>query len=84
MNDDDRPYHVEIDGLEDGRGEVAPGRRVRGRPWLGIHFECCGAYTRVYRNRTGTAYTGYCPRCAKRVHIPIGGGGTDARFFTAT
>ena len=55
-----------------------------GRPFLGVHFTCCDAYSRVYPNRDSTAYVGYCPRCAKRLSIPIGPGGTDSRFFTAS
>ncbi len=51
--------------------------------FLGVHFACCDAYSRVYVNRARTAYVGHCPRCAKRVEFPIGPGGTDARFFVA-
>jgi hypothetical protein len=54
-----------------------------GRRFVGIHFVCCDVYTRVYVNRDETAYEGNCPRCAKRVRLRIGPGGTDARFFTA-
>jgi hypothetical protein len=52
------------------------------RPYLGVHFACCGVYTRVYRNAEQTAYFGYCPRCTRRVRIGIASGGTDQRFFT--
>ena len=51
--------------------------------FLGVHFACCDAYSRVYANRAGTAYVGHCPRCAKRVQFAIGPGGTQARFFVA-
>jgi hypothetical protein len=51
--------------------------------FLGVHFACCDVYARVYPNRERTAYVGHCPRCAKRVNLKIGPGGTDARFFTA-
>ena len=51
--------------------------------FLGVHFACCDAYSRVYANRAGTAYVGHCPRCAKRVQFAIGPGGTEARFFVA-
>lgn len=53
------------------------------RRFVGVHFVCCDVYTRVYVNRDETAYEGNCPRCAKRVTLRIGPGGTDARFFTA-
>jgi hypothetical protein len=53
------------------------------RPFVGIHFACCDAYARVYRNREATAYVGHCPRCLKRVELKVAPGGTDARFFTA-
>ena len=54
------------------------------RPYLGIHFDCCGAYARVYRNRDQTAYEGRCPRCLRRVRVEIGEDGVDARFFRAS
>lgn len=54
-----------------------------GRRFVGIHFVCCDVYARIYINRAGTAYSGYCPRCAKRIDLKIGPGGTDQRFFTA-
>ena len=53
------------------------------RRFVGVHFVCCDTYMRVYVNRDETAYEGNCPKCAKRVHLAIGPGGTDARFFTA-
>jgi hypothetical protein len=56
---------------------------VNGRRFVGVRFTCCDVYTRVYVNRDETAYEGNCPKCAKRVQLHIGPGGTDARFFTA-
>ena len=53
------------------------------RKFVGVQFTCCDVYTRVYVNRDSTAYEGNCPKCAKRVRLPIGPGGTDSRFFTA-
>jgi hypothetical protein len=63
---------------DDGRPEAASSRR-----FVGVHFICCDVYTRVYINRDETAYEGNCPKCAKRVRLRIGPGGTSERFFTA-
>ena len=53
------------------------------RSFVGVTFKCCDVYSRVYINRDATAYEGNCPKCAKRVRLTIGPGGTDSRFFTA-
>ena len=52
------------------------------RKFVGVKFECCATYARIYINHEETAYVGNCPRCAKQVRLKIGAGGTDARFFT--
>ncbi|MGL6196977.1 MAG: hypothetical protein ACRC2T_19365 [Thermoguttaceae bacterium] len=51
------------------------------KKFVGIKFNCCGLYVRVYVNKDGTAYEGRCPRCAKPVKLKIGAGGTNNRFF---
>ena len=80
---DEPPYHLEIDGVEDSTPNAHDRQSLRSRPWLGIRFDCCGVYTRVYRNPEGTAYCGQCPRCLRRLTLRIGPDGTDARFFAA-
>jgi hypothetical protein len=67
--------------IGDGQSQSSGGGAQR--RFIGIHFACCDVYARVYVNRTETAYEGRCPKCAKQVHLGIGPGGTDCRFFTA-
>jgi len=60
----------------------APGDVARAqRPFLSVHFACCGVYQRVYRDADGKAYRGRCPRCARAVTFAVGEGGTSARSF---
>ena len=53
------------------------------KKFLGILFECCHVYARIYRDAAGTAYEGVCPRCRRRVRVAVGPGGTERRMFIA-
>jgi hypothetical protein len=74
--------HLDLstDGIDPRRSNS---NRTNERKFVGVRFVCCDVYARVYINRDETAYEGNCPKCAKRVRLKIGPGGTDARFFTA-
>ncbi|KPJ61884.1 MAG: hypothetical protein AMJ42_00670 [Deltaproteobacteria bacterium DG_8] len=54
---------------------------MKRRKYIGVLFECCDIYTRVYINKKNTSYVGYCPKCAQRVEVKIDKRGTDCRFF---
>ncbi len=53
------------------------------RNFLGILFECCNVYGRIYKNKEQTHYVGFCPKCMRQVRVKIGEGGTSQRFFKA-
>ncbi len=51
--------------------------------WIGVTFNCCRVYSRVYINKKGSAYQGRCPKCGRKVEVRIDPRGTDSRFFVA-
>lgn len=51
--------------------------------FIGIMFNCCGVYARIYKNKDGTAYVGRCPKCMRNVRVAVGKEGTSQRFFDA-
>ena len=56
----------------------SPGKR---KHFVGIFWECCRVYSRIYLNKNKTAYVGWCPRCTKRVQMNISPTGSKGRFF---
>lgn len=55
-----------------------------GKKYIGVHFECCGVYTRIYYNEAVKAYIGNCPLCRRPVRVLVDPDtGIEARFFTA-
>ena len=63
--------------------EQEPAEQKERRKFIGVKFNCCGIYVRIYINKEGTAYEGRCPKCFRTVKFRVGDGGTDNRFFEA-
>lgn len=55
----------------------------RSRPYIGVHFACCGVYVRIYRAPQQREYVGRCPRCLAPVRVKVGPDGTAKRIFRA-
>ena len=54
------------------------------RPFVGVTWDCCHVYSRVYLNRRGTAYVGWCPKCGKRIQMNLSPTGSNSRFFNVS
>jgi len=85
MASDPRDYKLDLTegGAPAPAGAPAPRASSSGRPFLSVHFACCGAYQRVYRTADGASYDGRCPRCGRPVKFLVGEGGTSSRCFVA-
>lgn len=81
---EDPDYILELGGRTARHHDTGGSERNGPRPFICVQFDCCGVYNRVYKNREGTAYVGWCPKCAKKVSVKIGTEGTNCRFFRAT
>lgn len=62
---------------------TASGAAAQGRPFIGVHFECCGVYARIYRRPEQAFYVGRCPRCLRELRVRVGPNGTSTRIFSA-
>ncbi len=56
---------------------------LKDKKYIGILFECCNVYRRIYINKDGNAYEGRCHLCYGKVKVLIGPNGTDQRIFKA-
>lgn len=61
----------------------APQPKTGPRPYLGIYFECCRVYARVYRRPDQPQYVARCPRCLRAAKIRVGPDGKSGRMFIA-
>jgi len=76
-------FLIDIAGIEPRDAAPPADAALARRPWIGIRFDCCGVYARVYRPPSATAYEGRCPHCHRPVRVLIGRGGTTQRLFIA-
>jgi hypothetical protein len=76
---DPRDYKLDLSTQPDRADANAPANSSR--PYISVHFACCGVYQRIYRSADRKRYEGHCPRCARPVRFLVGPGGTDARQF---
>lgn len=83
MPSDPRDYKLDLSTSPSVPDAAAAGAN-QNRPFLSVHFACCGVYTRIYRNPADTEYRGRCPKCGKAVRFVVGDGGTTSRTFVVT
>ena len=81
MPSDPRDYKLDLT-TGPAQSEVAEGKSSR--PFLSVHFACCGVYTRIYREPKDPEYRGRCPKCGKAVRFVVGEGGTTSRTFVVS
>ena len=74
---DPRDYKLDLTSLPAQQTQTTNS----GRPFLSVHFACCGIYQRIYRNNDATRYEGRCPKCGRPVRFLVGDRGTDSRAF---
>ncbi len=79
----DKGQHLDLSSGDEFSSAQQAGSSAAAGQFLGVHFQCCDVYVRVYPNAERTAYQGNCPRCARPVKFLIGEEGTCARFFSA-
>jgi len=77
------PRDFKLD-LSSGASSASAASPQGARPYISVHFKCCGVYQRIYRSADATQYAGHCPRCAKPVRFKVGEGGTTCRFFSVS
>lgn len=63
--------------------EAASAEVAGNRCWIGIHFECCCVYTRLYRAAGADRYVGRCPKCRTPVTVRVSPDGVSTSFIRA-
>ena len=77
MSGEGHDYKLDISSLPREVASDAP----KAKEFIGVKFNCCGTYQRIYKSADGKSYEGRCPRCMRPVRFLVGPGGTDERMF---
>ena len=75
---------VPVDIYDSSEPDPADDPSTAGRPYIGILFDCCGVYARVYRRADRPIYRGRCPKCLRAVRVRVGKDGVTTRLFRAS
>lgn len=81
---DGEDLNLLIDCTDESAHPQAVPPRTAGRPYIGVAFECCGVYARIYRAPDETEYTGRCPNCLRTLRVRVGPDGVQTRIFRAS
>lgn len=46
-------------------------KQRQSRPYIGVQFQCCQVYTRIYRDPKVMYYEGRCPKCMKPIRVEV-------------
>lgn len=66
--------------MEKKQGSSSPSKT---KDYISIYWKCCHVFSRVRKNKSKTAYEGFCPKCRSYLTVPIGEKGTNQRTFIA-
>jgi hypothetical protein len=69
---------MELDCYDSPGAHHAPPRR-----FIGVLFDCCGVYARIYRQPDECVYAGRCPKCLRTLTVHVRPDGSRARIFRA-
>lgn len=72
-----------VSSAEPGTPTDGQGAHTAALPWIGVHFECCGVYTRISRRPEAKEYEGRCPRCGLPIRVGVGPDGVKTRLLRA-
>ena len=71
----------DMSNINDANAHSPPAENPASRPWVGVQFDCCGVYTRVYRRPDQLRYVLRCPKCLRQTTIQVAPGGSSDRMF---